>query len=764
MSNQDVPSGKPAAFSRLHPKVQESLYRMRWTKLRQIQVEAIHEMLDGDGDLVISANTAAGKTEAAFLPILSRIVDDHLGGVRAVYAGPLKALINDQFLRLERLCELAEVPVHKWHGDVGKSARKRLLERPSGILLITPESIESLFINHPHRLATLFPRLEFFVIDEAHSFLGNERGAHLRSLMTRLGEKSGVPVRRIGLSATLGDTAAAMRWLRPNDPARVRLLVDKTRKAIRLKLSGYLRPLKENAGLSPAGPMDESLPVDDPLLADVFEAFRGKSALIFANRKDRIEYYADLAGRTAERRGLPNPFRVHHGSLSKGEREETEDALRAGKSVATFCSSTLEMGIDVGSVKSVGQIGPPWSVGSLSQRLGRSGRGDGESSEIRIYVEDDFPGPDASLLDRIFPDLLQSIAMTELMLAGWCEPPEVDRLHLSTLVQQIMSTIAESGGGRADSLHASLIASGAFPAVDGPTFVRVLRSMGKADLIEQTPEGLLILGIAGERIVRSRDFYMAFTVPEDYRVIDRGRHVGNISPIMDPRIDGYIILAGRRWIVLQVDRDRKEILVERSPGGKAPSFSGGGGQDIHPRVREEMRSLLFRDDVPSYLDPSAREMLERARSSAREAGLDHRAFVEDGPDIVWFTWTGSRIHRTLIGLGCHILGLKIGEDDDVAMTFSKSTEHDIRAAYAGLMHESPDVEQLASKYPGRAIEKYEPFLSDDLQSLVFASHCLDMGGALRLIASLGEPEGSGKGIGQIVGNPSRLRELPAPPG
>jgi ATP-dependent Lhr-like helicase len=739
MSNQDVPSGKPAAFSRLHPKVQESLYRMRWTELRQIQVGAIHEILDGTGDLVISASTAAGKTEAAFLPILSRIVDDPSGGVRAVYAGPLKALINDQFLRLERLCELAEVPVHKWHGDVGKAARKKLLERPSGILLITPESIESLFINHPHRLATLFPKLEFFVIDEAHSFLGNERGAHLRSLMTRLGEKSREPVRRVGLSATLGDTAAAMRWLRPNDPGRVQLLVDKVGKAVRLRLSGYLRPLKEAAGLAPDDPEDESPPVDDPLLADVFEAFHGKSALIFANRKDRIEYYADLAGRTAERKGLPNLFRVHHGSLSRGEREETEDALRAGTSVATFCSSTLEMGIDVGSVKSVGQIGPPWSVSSLSQRLGRSGRGDGESSEIRIYVEDDFPGPDASILDRLFPDLLQSIAMTELMLARWCEPPEVDRLHLSTLVQQIMSTIAEAGGGRADGLFASLIASGAFPAVDRPTFVQVLRSMGKADLVEQTPEGLFILGIAGERIVRGRDFYMAFTVAEDYRVLDRGRHVGNISPIMDPRIDGYIILAGRRWIVLQVDRDRKEILVERSPGGRAPSFSGGGGHDIHPRVREEMRSLLFRDDVPSYLDPSAREMLARARAAAREAGLEHRAFIEDGPDIVWFTWTGSRIHRTLIGLGCHVLGFKIREDNDVAMTLTKSTEHEIRAAYSRLMQERPDVVQLASKYPGRAIEKYEPFLSEDLQSLVFASHCLDMEGAVQLIASFGDP-------------------------
>ena len=226
---------------------------------------------------------------------------------------------------------------------------------------------------------------------------------------------------------------------------------------------------------------------------------------------------------------MPNLFRVHHGSLSKGEREETEDELRAGKTIAAFCSSTLEMGIDVGSVKSVGQIGPPWSVNSLAQRLGRSGRKEGEKSEIRIYIEEDEPGPDASIVDRLFPDLLQTIAMTELLLTKWCEPPEVDRLHLSTLVQQTMSVIKEAGGARADQLHATLIKSGAFPTVDQETFIDVLRSMGKADLIEQTAEGVLILGLLGEKIVTSRDFYMAFIVPEEYRVIHGGRHVGNVT-------------------------------------------------------------------------------------------------------------------------------------------------------------------------------------------------------------------------------------------
>jgi len=735
MTSSASPPGKPAAFARLHPKVQESLYDMRWTRLRTIQVDAIHEILDGDGDLIIAARTAAGKTEAAFLPILSRIVDDPGGSVRVVYAGPLKALINDQFLRLERLCEEANIPVHKWHGDVGRTAKRRLLAKPSGVLLITPESIESLFVNHPHELSKVFDRLGFFVIDEMHSFLGNERGAHLRSLMTRLAAKSREPVRRIGLSATLGDTAAARRWLRAAAPERVRLLEDPEGKGVRLRLSGYLRPHKATRASADRGAADEKLADDDPLLGDVFTAFHGKSALIFANRKDRIEACADYARRTAERRRLPDLFRVHHGSLSRGEREETEDALRSGGAVATFCSSTLELGIDVGSVKSIGQIGVPWSVSSLAQRLGRSGRKEGESSEIRIYIEEEVPGPQASLLDRLFPDLLQTVAMTELLLGKWCEPPEVDRLHLSTLVQQSMSVIAELGGARADQLHALLVTSGAFPAVAMTTFLPLLRSMGKADLIEQTPDGLLILGLRGERIVRSRDFYIAFVVPEEYRVLHQGRHIGNVTSTPDLASDGYLILAGRRWKVLHVDPERKEILVEPSPGGRVPAFSGTAGQDIHPKVREMMRSLLFRDDMPVYLDPVARGMLTNARAAAREADLGRRSFLQDGSDTLWFTWTGSRIERTLAGLGCHAGGLDV-QDEEIALRFARVKEDEIRETYRRFLKDRPDVLKLASQYPERAREKYERFLSDELQSQVFASHCLDLDGAVQVIRSL----------------------------
>ena len=231
------------------------------------------------------------------------------------------------------------------------------------------------------------------------------------------------------------------------------------------------------------------------------------------------------------------------------------------------------MGIDVGNVKLVGQIGPPWSVSSLAQRLGRSGRKEGESSVIRIFIEEDEPDQNSSLFDRLFPDLLQATAMTELMLEKWCEPPEIDRLHLSTLIQQILSVITERGGARADELHRALVLQGGFPNVDQATIIQLLRCMGAADLIEQTPEGLLITGLRGEKIVRSHDFYVAFIVHEEYRVNHAGHHIGNVAFVPEFEEDRFLILSGRRWKILNIDHDRKAIAVEPSRGGRVPRFS-----------------------------------------------------------------------------------------------------------------------------------------------------------------------------------------------
>ncbi len=726
---------EPSAFQRLNPIIQEELYRMEWTALRLIQVDAIKAILGSNAHLIISANTAGGKTEAAFLPILSDIVSDHSGSVRALYVGPLKALINDQFRRLEELCERAEIPVNKWHGDVGQSKKHRVLKSPGGVLLITPESIESLFINHPDKLDRLFSHLTYIVIDELHAFLGTERGAHLRSLLARLIQRAGHSVRIVGLSATLGDMASAQQWIDSKNPGNVMLIASDENKTIKYLIKGYRRlETGEECGETSAEEMDEesiATPDDFRLAKDLINTFAGKTALVFANSKQQLELYADLTGRLLSRTGQPNLFRIHHGSLSKAEREDTEEALRSSSPTATFCSSTLELGIDVGNVSAVGQIGAPWSVSSLKQRLGRSGRRDGEASILWMYVVEDAANEQSRPVDRLYPQLLRAIAMTELMLEHWCEPPDTERWHLSTLVQQIMSVIAEAGGASASTLYERLIARGSFENIDQQTFIRILRSMGAKDLIEQTPEGIIILGLKGEQVVRGYEFYSAFITEKELRVLHRGHLIGTVSTLPSTGADGFLILAGRRWKVIELNLEREEILVEPSRGGRLPSFAGSAGPDLHPRIHEKMREILSDTKMPVYLDQMAKEMLQEARTFARKSEILHNPFFRDDENTIWFTWCGTRANRTLLGLGLY-KELDV-VDDGIALTFEKMSKADIQAYYSQYLLEQPDPIKLAEHFPVKAMEKYDGFLTNELLCESFARNYLDMSGALKAI-------------------------------
>ncbi|MDB6076525.1 MAG: box helicase domain protein, partial [Akkermansiaceae bacterium] len=227
----------------LHPAIRRALWDMRWTSLRPLQDQTIQTFFTTPNPLILSASTASGKTEAAFLPVLSAIADEAEGSVRAIYVGPLKALINDQFSRVETLCQHSNIPVHRWHGDVSATDKERLRSDPGGVLLITPESLESAFINYGNRLTRIFASLDYIVIDELHSFIGDVRGVHLRSLIHRLAQVIGKMPRILGLSATLADFDSARRFLDSIDPARVTVIEDHTEKrSIKIGLRAYPQP------------------------------------------------------------------------------------------------------------------------------------------------------------------------------------------------------------------------------------------------------------------------------------------------------------------------------------------------------------------------------------------------------------------------------------------------------------------------------------------------------------------------------------------
>ncbi len=721
------------AFALLHPLVQRKLWDMKWTELRPIQVDAIEHLRGTSAtDCILASPTASGKTEAAFLPVLSSIADDPGGSVRAVYIGPLKALIDDQFGRIEDLCARMEMPVHRWHGDVGEAARRSLLQHPAGVLLITPESMEAMFVLRPTEIPRLFGHLQYVVIDEMHAFLGTPRGAQLISQLHRLRLRTARDPIRIGLSATLGDADAAKRWLR-RDGRPVRVIESPaTSSEIRLRVRGVWRtPPSESELAEDAG---------DPSTAEVARgillACRGDTNLIFANSKSLIEALGDELATQAKASGITDEIVVHHGSLSKDERAHAEERLRSGRPCTAVCSNTLELGIDIGAIDQVIQVSAPWSVATLVQRLGRSGRRPGSARILRGYFIENVPKADASPWERLHLGFVRALASIELLLAGWLEAPDVDRSNLSTLVQQVLSSLAETGGLRAQELHARVDGSGAFPGVQRAEFAAILRELGARDLIEQMPDSSLVLGIQGQRIVGHYSFYAAFDAPTELQVLHRDRAIGMLPASMLPGEGEHVILAGRRWQVDQIDLDRKQVFVTPSRGRRPPRFVSEAG-DIAARVHVRMRALLLDDTVPAYLDDTGREILQHARAAARDASIETPVHVFPDRSVLSL-WAGTRIHRTLsIVLACR--GLEVESPVDVALDVLAQPSEWTKVLRQFV--DAPDPLALAkhaetklhARFGG---DKYDSYLATDPWRAAYLRERLDLDGASRVALRL----------------------------
>ncbi|MBA3342481.1 MAG: DEAD/DEAH box helicase [Gemmatimonadaceae bacterium] len=735
-SNSGSGGHKSAGFGRLHKQIQRWVWDQGWAELRDIQEQAIEPILDGGRDVIIAAATAGGKTEAAFFPICSRIMAQPSGSVRALYVSPLKALINDQFDRLERLCERLEIPVHRWHGDVSSSRKRAVLSDPDGILLITPESLEAFFVLRGTAIGKLFGRLDFVVVDELHSFIGSERGQQLQSLLSRIELVLRRRVPRIALSATLGDMDLAAEFLRPGRTLPCDILVSsEAGQEVRLQIRGYRVKPPDPATERDGADVD---PLDDaavPMIgAHLFQVLRGEDNLIFANSRRNVEIYGDHLRLMCEQERIPNEFWPHHGSLSKELREHAETVLKDPNTPASVvCTTTLEMGIDIGSVATIAQVGVPPTVAGLRQRLGRSGRR-GEPSVIRIYIEEPEIEPDSPPQDRLRAELVEATAMVRLLMMKWCEPPNAGALHLSTLVQQLLSLIAQFGGATAADSWRVLCRDGAFPAVTEEVFTMLLRQIGAHDLIVQSSDGTLLLGAKGERIVNHYSFYTAFVTPEEYHLVSGGHELGTL-PISHPLSDGsYIIFAGQRWRVLSVDVDGRIVNLEPSPAGRAPRFTGGGA-DVHARVRQEMKAVYESTFVPSFLDPEARTLLQEGRDAYAEYQLERMPLVEYDNNVALFCWAGDRAMDTLL-VQLRDRHLSV-ESDGIAIVVNDISASAMIPHIRALAAQGPaDAVQLAGTVLNKLIEKHHVFLSDELLSIDYGSCRLDTDAAWQSVVQV----------------------------
>jgi ATP-dependent helicase Lhr and Lhr-like helicase len=727
-----------SAFHLLHPKIQRWLWRQGWEALRDLQEASIPVLLAGEQDAVIAASTASGKTEAAFLPILTRLADDSGGSVRVLYLSPLKALINDQFDRLEQLCEELDFPIARWHGDVAASQKKKLLARPAGVLIITPESLEALFVLQGPRVLSLFARLDYVVIDELHAFIGSERGQQLQSLLQRIDLAVRRRVPRIALSATLGDLSLACEFLRPGRGEAVHRIVSPgIGQELKVQVRGYravppqLSParIKALAAAGEEAPLEETVTGDNlEISLHLFAKLRGGHHLIFANSRTTVELYADLLRRHCEVHGIPKEFWPHHGSLSRDLREETEAAIKdRARPASAVCTTTLELGIDVGAIESVAQIGPPSSVASLRQRLGRSGR-QGGAAVLRAYIQEDEIDERTPPQRKLRSRLVQAIAAVQLLVAGWCEPPEPGALHLSTLVQQVLSSIAQHGGARADQLWRALCREGAFRAVDSALFAELLCSLGSHELIQQLHSGEVVLDLAGERVVNHYGFYAAFQTAEEYRLTSGGRALGTL-PISYPLFPGlYLIFGGRRWVVLEVDEERKTVDLQPAQGGRLPGFEGGRGAPVHARVREEMLAIYQSGTIPLFLDAQARDLLAEGRAHFARLGLQDHRLVADAGGTILFAWQGDRVFDTLV-VWLSARGLRVAQDG-MALLFPNASPAEVRRELAAIAAaDPPGARELASSVVNKRTEKFHLYLSEPLLALDYASGRLDVEGA-----------------------------------
>lgn len=728
-SNSSDQEQTSSGFQRLHPGVQKWIWQQKWPSLRPIQEQAIPPILNGKKDVIISAATAGGKTEAAFLPIFSRLMEETGAGVGALCVSPLKALINDQFRRLSEIGELLEITVTPWHGDIDPGRKKRLLKQPNGILIITPESLEALFVRHGPDMAAVFQGLNYLVIDELHAFIGSERGKQLQSLIHRVEQVIRRRIPLIGLSATIGDMELAAKFLRPAKVEQVNLILSEEEgQEIQVQVRGYRKVepnLEKDLNLDQEEEPNETGDSQDEMdiAAHLFRVLRGDTNLIFINSRTEVESYTDRLRRLSEQQRVPNEFLPHHGSLSKDIREEAEQALKSDRPTNVICTTTLEMGIDVGAVKSIAQVGPPFSVSSTRQRLGRSGRKGGDPAIIRFYISEPEVTPTTSQSDTLHPALVQTIAIVNLMVfERWCEPPIVTKLHLSTLIQQVLSLIAQYGGVNALQLYQVLCQTGAFRQVSQEMFIKLLRQLGAKDLIQQTHDGVLLLGLKGEQLVNHYSFYTAFKTPEEYRIVTRGKTLGTL-PIDSPLFEGmFMIFAGRRWKVLSVDAERKVVDVVRAAAGRVPKFSGENGF-IHDKIRQEMSRIYSSDDSPVFLDRTAIDLLQEGRENFFRLALDNRYLVRDGKHTLLFCWMGSQVVNTI----CLLLrtqGLDVGIDGIAILVRDVSPER-LMEQLEGLVEMGPvDPVELAAIVEDKITEKHDCFLDEELLSWNYASSYL----------------------------------------
>ncbi len=737
------------AFDRYAPFVQEYIYQNHWENLRSIQVAAADAIFNTDENVLLTASTASGKTEAAFFPIITLFSEDMPSSVGCIYIGPLKALINDQFSRLNDLCAEADIPVWHWHGDVGQSHKAKLMRHPSGILQITPESLEALLLHKHAAIAKLFGDLRFVVIDEVHSLLRGDRGGQTLCLIERLSRIAGVNPRRIGLSATIGDPEGTGEFLSLGTGRKTVIpKIDAKGSKWRLSMEHfYVKDAQaaEDKQIPDALPVLEEKTDDAPANADpgigyIFEHTRGKKCLVFVNSREECEMVTTTLRHYCELNHEPDRFLVHHGNLSASYRETAEGIMKDDSQyMTTVTTATLELGIDIGRLERAFQIDAPWTVSSFLQRMGRTGRRE-LPPEMWFVIREDEPEVRAMLPTTIPWKLLQGIALVQLYLEErWVEPPRLDRLPFSLLYHQTMSTLASCGELSPRALADRVLRLHYFHRITQEDYRVLLRHLIATDHIQQTEQGGLIVGLAGERVINSFKFYGVFQESEEYTVRSESQELGTV--VSPPPVGEKLAIAGHVWQVLDVDHKRRLIYC-RQVKGSVPAYFGQCPGDLHTKILTRMRRVLQEDRQYPYLMKNAVARLEQARFTAAHSGAADKTLINLGGNM-WclLPWVGTYTFLTMerfLKIKCaDRLGLR-GLDSARPFFIQFTMKADEATFFRVLAEEiRKPIDPMELVYPKELplFDKYDEYLPEELVKKGFALGVLDVDGLREKVLS-----------------------------
>lgn len=695
-----------STFSRFEPRLQHAIVsRLGFSSLRPVQELAGKALLDG-ANAVILAPTAGGKTEASMFPTLSELVRQAPNGVGAIYVAPIKALLNNQAKRLGLYTEMVGLDRFVWHGDVVSGDRKKFLREPTALLMTTPESLEVMLVSRSVNERTLFADLRAVVIDEIHAMAGSDRGAHLMSVIERLAKVSEHDVQRIGLSATVGNPHAILEWLQgtserpgvvvdpPKNPAKRELLV--------VKRDDIRSIADDAAGLA-----------------------KDCKSLFFCQSRATTEAVAERM------RGAGVDVFVHHSAVSKEERQLAEERFNDGKTAACIvCTSTLELGIDVGDLDKVLQAEAPDTVGSFLQRMGRTGRRGDKPANTTFFCETS-------------EGVLQAIALVQLAKAGWVEDVDVLTRCWPVLIHQLLAMALAADGIAPDAAWQHLSRVPDLRGIHRAEFDRLLQWMLRDESLVLT-SGVLVLGRKAERRFGRRNFmelFAVFSSPTSYTVErPSGQPLGTLNQaFVDRLVDGVstFLLSGRAWAVRVIHHDDRRVVVEPAPRGRQPTWGGFLPQFLGRPLCQKILDILTSDESYHYLGPGAAEVLAEQREeigSIVDPGAGGVEVVED--EIRWWTFAGGRINSTLryafeaMGTDWKVVpdnyAIKLRGDGLSRVRFNQAVQQlrDIEFWENGQLWR-----EVAESLPNYRMSKFQALMPPWVEREVVASYLLDVAGA-----------------------------------